>query len=87
MKQLNRFEKASKANKRGYARARRQLIQTRIEMSRLVRSINFNPQEKKRLIEKLRHTVEHVHWLERNARGWSAASAALAVSCVRAARS
>ena len=65
VKQLNRFEKASKANKRGYARARRQLIQTRIEMSRLVRSINFNPQEKKRLIEKLRHTVEHVHWLER----------------------
>ncbi len=65
VKQLNRFEKASKSNKRGYARARRQLIQTRIEMSRLVRSINFNPIEKKRLIEKLRNTVEQVHSLER----------------------
>jgi RNA polymerase primary sigma factor len=65
VKQLNRFKKASKSNKRGYARARRQLIQTRIEMSQLVRSINFNPAEKKRLIEKLRHTVGQVHLLER----------------------
>jgi RNA polymerase primary sigma factor len=65
VKQLNRFEKASKSNKRGYARSKRQLIQTRIEMSRLVRSINFNPVEQKRLIDKLRHTVEQVHALER----------------------
>jgi RNA polymerase primary sigma factor len=65
VKQLNRFEKASKSNKRGYARARRQLIQTRIEMSQLVRSINFNPAEKKRLIDKLRNTVEQVQSLER----------------------
>jgi RNA polymerase primary sigma factor len=65
VKQLSRFEKTSKTNKRGYVRARRQLIQTRIEMSRLVRSINFNPTEKKRLIEKLRDTVEQVHSLER----------------------
>jgi RNA polymerase primary sigma factor len=65
IKQLNRFEKAPKSTKRAYARTRRQLIETRIEMSQLVRSINFNPQEKKRLIEKLRRTVEQVHSLER----------------------
>ena len=65
LKQLNRFERAAKSNKRVYARAKRQLIETRIEMSQLVRSINFNPAEKKRLIEKLRNTVEQVHLLER----------------------
>ena len=65
VKQLNRFEKVSKSNKRSYARARRQLIETRIEMSRLVRSIHFNPGEKKRLIDKLRQTVEQVHSFER----------------------
>jgi len=36
-------------------------------MSQLVRSIDFNPLEKKRLIDKMRHTVERVHALEREA--------------------
>jgi RNA polymerase primary sigma factor len=85
IKQLNRFEKTVKSNQRAYARARRELLQTRIEMARLVRSINFSPQEKKRLIDKLRYTVEQVHSLEREcarlerrvggARGTSAAEA------------
>ena len=65
LKQLHRFEKTPKSNKRAYARAKRQLTKTRIEISRLVRSINFNSVEKKRLIDKLRNTVEHVHSLER----------------------
>lgn len=65
LKRLDRFDKAAKSNKRPYARAKRQLIETRIEMSQLVRSINFTPAEKKRLIDKLRDTVEQVHSLER----------------------
>jgi RNA polymerase primary sigma factor len=69
IKQLNRFERAPKSNKRAYARARRRLLQTRIEISRLVRSINFNSQEKKRLTDKLRHTIEQVHSLERECAG------------------
>ncbi len=65
VKQLNRFEKMPRSKKSAYARAARQLSRTRIEMSRLARSINFHSEEKKRLIEKLRHTVEQVHSLER----------------------
>jgi RNA polymerase primary sigma factor len=65
VKHLNRFENMPRSNKRGYARTGRQLSRTRIEMSRLVRSINFHPEEKKRLIDKLRRTVEQVHTLER----------------------
>ena len=34
-------------------------------MSQLVRSIDFNPFEKKRLIDKVRHTVERLHAVER----------------------
>src|SRR5262249_37802395 len=38
-----------------------------VQMSQLVRSINFDPLEKKRLIDKVRHTVERLHSLEREA--------------------
>jgi len=55
-----------KSRKR-YLRAKYHLARTRVEMSRLVCSIDFNPLEKKRLIDKMRHTVERVHWLEREA--------------------
>ena len=34
-------------------------------MSQLVRSIQFNPMEKKRLVDKIRHTFERFHSLER----------------------
>jgi RNA polymerase primary sigma factor len=36
-------------------------------MSNRVRGLDFNPLEKKRLIEKIRQTVERVHFLERDA--------------------
>jgi RNA polymerase primary sigma factor len=48
-------------------RAKRQLARTRIEMSLLVRSIGFNPRERKRLIDIVRQTVERLHTLEREA--------------------
>jgi RNA polymerase primary sigma factor len=65
VKQLNRFEKMPRSKKSAFARTALRLSRTRIEISRLVRSINFHPEEKKRLIDKLRHTVEQVHSLER----------------------
>ena len=42
-----------------------QAFRTRVEMSRLVRTIEFNEREKKRLIEIMRHTVEQLHSLDR----------------------
>ena len=65
LKQAARLERTPRSNKRGCLRARHQLARTRIEMSLLVRSIDFNPLEKKRLIDTMRHTVERLHSLER----------------------
>ncbi|MGA7792904.1 MAG: RNA polymerase sigma factor RpoD [Candidatus Acidiferrales bacterium] len=65
LNQAARLERTPRSNKRGCLRARHQLARTRIEMSLLVRSIDFNPREKKRLIDTMRHTVERLHSLER----------------------
>ena len=46
-------------------RHRNRLARTRVEMSQLARSIEFHPIEKKRLIGKIRQTVERVQSLER----------------------
>jgi RNA polymerase primary sigma factor len=63
-KQAVRLERLPRSNKRGCLRARHQLARTRIEMSLLVRSIDFNPLEKKRLIDTMRRTVERLYSLE-----------------------
>jgi RNA polymerase primary sigma factor len=67
LKQAARLEKLPKSKKRSYLRAKWTLSRTRIEMSRLVRSIEYNPFEKKRLIDRLRLTVERLQLLEREA--------------------
>jgi RNA polymerase primary sigma factor len=67
LKQAAKLEHMPRSKKRAYLRARTQLGRTRIEISDLVRSIDFNPLEKKRLIDKMRHTVERLHSLEREA--------------------
>jgi RNA polymerase primary sigma factor len=67
MKQAARFEKIPRSKKRPYLRARYAVARTRVDMSRRVREIDFNPLEKKRLIDKIRQTVERVHFLEREA--------------------
>jgi RNA polymerase primary sigma factor len=67
LKQAVRLEHTPKSKKRAYLRVRYQLARTRVEMSCLVRSIDFNLLEKKRLIDKMRHTVERLHSLEREA--------------------
>jgi RNA polymerase primary sigma factor len=66
-KQVAKLENTAMSNKRAYLRANRRLARTRIEMSLLLRSIEFREREKKRLIDLLRHTVERVHALEREA--------------------
>ena len=67
LKQAAKLERTPKSKKRAYLRGRYQLGRTRIQMSQLVRSLDFNPLEKKRLIDKMRHTVERLHSLEREA--------------------
>jgi RNA polymerase primary sigma factor len=67
LKQAAKLEKVPKAKKRSYLRCRYAISRTRIEMSQLARSIEFNPFERKRLIDKMRHTVERLQSLEREA--------------------
>jgi RNA polymerase primary sigma factor len=67
LKQAAKLEKMPRSKKRPYLRARYELARTRVEMSNRVRGLDFNPLEKKRLIEKIRQTVERVHFLERDA--------------------
>ncbi len=65
LKQEEKVEKTPRSNKRAFLKVRFALGRTRVEMSLMVREIEFNPFEKKRLIEKMRQTVERVHALER----------------------
>ena len=53
--------------KRSHLHARYAVSRSRIEMSKLARSIEFNPRERMRLIDHMRHTVERLQSLEREA--------------------
>ncbi len=64
-KQAAKLENTAKSKKGAYLRAKYALARTRIQVSQLVRSIDFQPLEKKRLIDEIRHTVERLHSLER----------------------
>ena len=64
-KQAAKLENTPKSKKRAYLRAKHALARTRIQVSQLARSIDFNPMEKKRLMDNIRHTVERLHSLER----------------------
>jgi RNA polymerase primary sigma factor len=65
LKQAAKLADTAKANHREYRRAANKVGRTRIEMSLLVRSIEFNEREKKRMIEVMRHTIERLQTLER----------------------
>jgi len=67
LKQAAKLRDTAMSNKRAYIRAKWRLSRTRVEMSRLIRSVEFKEREKKRLIDMLRHTVERLHTLEREA--------------------
>jgi RNA polymerase primary sigma factor len=65
MKLVAKLERVPRSKKRPYLHARYAVARTRVEMSTLVRDIEFNLLEKKRLIDKIHQTVERVHFLER----------------------
>ena len=65
LKQASKLGNMAKSKKRPYLKARYALARTRVEMSNRMRELEFNPLEKKRLIEKIRQTVERVRFLER----------------------
>ncbi len=67
LKQLAKLEATGISDKRAFRRAKWRLSRTRVEMSLLARSIEFKERERKRLIELLRHTVERLEFLEREA--------------------
>jgi RNA polymerase primary sigma factor len=67
LKQAVKLERTLKSKKRLYLRVRTAVSRTRIEISQLARSLEFNPLERKRLIDKIRHTVERLQSLEREA--------------------
>ncbi len=66
-KQAGKLASIGASNKRANLRAKRRLLRTRIAISLLIRSLEFKEREKKRLIGILRHAVEHLHTLEREA--------------------
>ena len=64
-KQAAKLQRVPRSKKRPYLHARYSLARTRVEMSRRIRELDFKLSEKKRLIDKIRNTVERVHFLER----------------------
>ena len=67
LKEAARLEGMTKSRKRPYIRLKYSVSRKRIEMSQLARSLEYHLLEKKRLIEKIRHTVERLQSLEREA--------------------
>jgi len=64
-KQAAKLRCVPRSKKGSHLRARYALARTRVEMSRRVRDLDFKLSEKKRLIDKIRNTVERVHFLDR----------------------
>ena len=67
LREATKLERMAKSKKRPYIRLKYHVSRLRIEMSQLARSIEFHLFEKKRLIEKIRSTVERLQSLEREA--------------------
>jgi RNA polymerase primary sigma factor len=67
LKQAARLERTPKSKKRSWVRAKWTLARTRVRISQHFRSFDFNPFERKRLIDKIRLTVERYQALEREA--------------------
>jgi RNA polymerase primary sigma factor len=64
-KQAAKLQAVPRSKKRSSLHARYALARTRVAMSRRIREIHLKLSEKKRLIDKIRSTVEHVQFLER----------------------
>jgi RNA polymerase primary sigma factor len=68
LKQTQKLAQAAKLKQRTYNRAKWTVARTRIRISLVIRKIPLQSREKKRLIDKMRSTVEHLHALEHQAR-------------------
>jgi RNA polymerase primary sigma factor len=67
LKEAAKLERMTKSKKLPYLRAKNHVARLRIEMSQLARSLEYHLFEKKRLIDKIRNTVERLQSLEREA--------------------
>jgi RNA polymerase primary sigma factor len=67
LKQAERLPETPKSKKQSYLRAKWDLARTRIQISLTIRDISLHWLEKKRLIGKLRSTIERLHAVEREA--------------------
>ena len=67
LREATKLDRMPKSKKHPYMHARYRVARLRIEMSQLARSLEFHHFEKKRLIDKIRHTVERLQSLEREA--------------------
>jgi RNA polymerase primary sigma factor len=67
LKQAVKLDNTPKSKRLLYVRAKWAVARTRIEISLEIRGIDFNPFEKKRLVDKMRGTVERLQSLEREA--------------------
>ena len=67
LKEAAKLERMTKSRKLPYIHAKYRVARLRIEMSQLARSLEYHPFEKKRLIEKIRGTVDRLQSLEREA--------------------
>jgi len=68
LKQAEKLAEIPKSKKHSYVRAKWALARIRIEISLAIRDLSFHWLEKRRLIDKMRSTVEHLHAIEREAR-------------------
>jgi len=67
LKQAAKLEDTPRSKRHSWLRARYAVARTRIQMSQLARSLEFHPVERKRLIGRIRRTVERLQSLEREA--------------------
>ena len=68
LKQAAKLAETAKSKKQSYVRTKWALARTRIEISLAIRNVSFHWREKRRLIDKMRSAVEHLHAVEREAR-------------------
>jgi len=62
-----KFAQTPRERRQRWIRARWALGRARVRLSRLVREIDFHPQERRRLADRLRQTVEHLEAVEKEA--------------------
>jgi RNA polymerase primary sigma factor len=68
LKRAEKLAKTARSKRQSYVRAKWAVARIRIQISLTIRDISFHWLEKKRLIDKMRSTVEHLHAIEREAR-------------------